>query len=165
MPTGENHSFGLFDGTNSLYAVIVLGTGVNPYQASFLKCLAPIEIKRLARSEPARTEWPMSKFISVTLRLLRKEMDFDAVVAFADPEHGHEGTVYKAAGFKHEGMSNAEFHTIDEAGNMRHRRFAFRYARRNKISIEEARRQLNLERKQTAPKHRWVRRYTRYPPV
>ena len=92
------------------------------------------------------------------MKMARKQQDFDAVVAFADPEQGHEGTVYKAAGFAHEGMSNAEWHLIGEDGEKRHRRFAFRMARRNGITVAEAREALGMKRVETAPKHRWVLR-------
>mgnify|MGYP001562618483 CR=1 FL=1 len=158
MPTGQNIIFGLYnEELGVLYAVIVYGIGVNTYQAQFLGVEKVMELKRMARSEP-RQSYPLSRFIALTLKMLRKSCDFDAVVAFADPEQGHEGTVYKATGFTHEGMSNAEWHTIDDAGEVRHRRFAFRYARRNGVTIEAARIALGLQREQTAPKHRWVRR-------
>lgn len=155
MPTGKNICFGVKrDGI--LYAVIVYGTGVNPYQARFLGVKNCIEIKRMCRIEP-RGDYPLSRFINLTTKMLKKQMVFQAIVAFADPEHGHEGTVYKASGYEHKGMSNAEWHLEDENGNKRHRRFAFRMARRNGISVADAREQLNVKRVQTAPKHRWVR--------
>lgn len=157
MPTGKNICWGVWHG-DYCYAMIVYGIGVNPYQAKFLGVDSVIEIKRMCRREPSEN-FPLSRLIGLTIRWTRKEITFDAVVAFADPEQGHEGTVYKASGFKHEGMTNAEWHLVDENGNKRHRRFAFRMARRNGISVEEARRQLNVERIRTEPKHRWVRRF------
>jgi len=157
MPTGQNFNYGCWHG-NYCYAVIVYGCGVNPYQAAYLGVDSVVEIKRMCRREP-KENFQLSKLIGLTTRWLRKTVEFDAVVAFADPEHGHEGTVYKASGFKHEGMSNAEWHLIDENGEKRHRRFAFRMARRNGITVEEARNRLSVERIQTQPKHRWVRRF------
>jgi len=155
MPTGKNVCFSLRrDG--EIYAVIVYGIGVNPYQASSLEVKECAEIKRMCRREP-REDYPLSRFINLTTKMLKKQMTFQAVVAFADPEHGHEGAVYKAAGFEHKGMTNAEWHLEDESGNRRHRRFAFRMARRNDISISEARDILCVKRVQTSPKHRWVR--------
>ena len=156
MPTGKNISYGLMI-DNELYAVIVYGLGVNPYQSEFLNCKQAIEIKRMCRSEPKK-DYQLSRLISVTTKWARKEMWFDMVVAFADPEHGHEGTVYKASGFEHMGYTNPEIHVVDESGETRHRRYAFRYARRNNVSIEEARNQLGLTRIKTAPKHRYCRR-------
>ena len=155
MPTGKNICFGLRR-AGEMYAVIVYGIGVNPYQAQFLGVKECMEIKRMCRREP-KEDYPLSRLINLTTKMLKKQESFQAVVAFADPEQGHEGTVYKAAGYEHKGMSNAEWHLEDEDGNKRHRRFAFRMARRNGISVSEARDQLNVKRVQTAPKHRWVR--------
>lgn len=157
MPTGQNICYGCWN-ENYCYAVIVYGIGVNPYQAAFLGVDSVVEIKRMCRREP-KEKFPLSRLIGLTTKWLRKESPFGAVVAFADPEQGHEGTVYKASGFKHEGMSNAEWHLVDGSGEKRHRRYAFRMARRNGITVEEARKQLNVERIRTEPKHRWVRRF------
>lgn len=156
LPTGKNISYGLFfDG--SLYAVIVYGIGVNPYQAQFLGVKSVLEIKRMCRSEPPRKEYPLSRFIALTAKMAAKLFPFDCLVAFADPEQGHEGTVYRAAGFALHGKTAAEWHVIDANGIKRHRRFAFRHARRNQCTIAESRATLGLTRQQTAPKYRWVR--------
>jgi hypothetical protein len=157
IPTGQNIAYGLF-ASGELYAVIVYGIGVNPYQASFLGVESVVEIKRMVRSEPPLS-YQLSRFIALTLRMLKREVRFDAVVAFADPEHGHSGTVYKAAGFILEGKTGKEWHLIDKEGNKRHRRYAFRYARRNGISVAQARAQLGVERVITEAKFRWVKRF------
>lgn len=156
LPTGLNICYGLWYG-DELYAVIVYGLGVNPYQSEFLGVQQAVEIKRMVRSEPKLADYPLSRFIGLTAKFLRAEIFYDCIVAFADPEHGHEGTVYKAAGFTLHGQTNAEWHTVDKHGNKRHRRFAFRHARRNDITIAESRDVLELSRVQTEPKLRWVR--------
>lgn len=159
MPTGKNINYGLYvDG--KLYAVIVYGIGVNPYQAKFLGVNKVLEIKRMCRSEPADKRHPLSRFISISMRMCVKDNPADCIVAFADPEQGHEGTVYRASGFEHRGMSNPEFHLVGQDGVIRHRRLAFRHSRRNGISIEESRNQLGLKRIKTLPKHRYVRMLT-----
>lgn len=156
IPTGKNISYGLFAGEN-LYAIIVYGIGVNPYQAKFLNVDNVIEIKRMCRSEPPIDGFPLSKFISVTSKMVAKEYKFDCIVAFADPEQGHEGTVYKASNFTLHGKTNAEWHLVDVEGNVRHRRFAYRHAKRNNITVGESRTQLGLTRIKTMEKYRWVR--------
>ena len=156
MPTGKNICYGLY-ANGSLYAVIVYGIGVNPYQAKFLGVNKVLEIKRMCRSEPS-LPYPLSRFIALTSKMVAREYPHDCIVAFADPEQGHEGTVYKATGFCLHGMTNPEWHLEDENGNKRHRRFAFRHARRNQQSISESRNQLNLKRVKTLPKYRWIRR-------
>ena len=157
MPTGKNVNFGLWC-NDYLYAVIVYGIGVNPYQAKFLGVDSVVEIKRMCRSEP-KMNYELSRFIRLSLKMVGREMRFDAVVAFADPEQGHEGTVYKATGFGFAGKTNAEWHLVDKDGVKRHRRYAYRMARRNDISVSEARDILGVERVKTEPKNRWVLKY------
>tara|TARA_R110000737_G_scaffold155825_2_gene184660 strand:+ start:5011 stop:5649 length:639 start_codon:yes stop_codon:yes gene_type:complete len=155
IPTGKNICYGLFMGWE-MYATIVYGIGVNPYQAKFLGCDRVMEIKRMCRSEP-KASFPLSRLISITIKWLKKKHQFDMLVAFADPEQGHEGTVYKASGFEYRGETNAEWHLQDKDGNIRHRRLAFRHARRNNITVQESRDILGLVRVKTSPKHRWCR--------
>ena len=155
IPTGKNIIYGL-NTENGLYAVIMYGIGVNPYQAKFLGVERVVEIKRMARTEP-RLSYPLSRFIAITSKMVAKEFPYDCIVAFADPEQGHEGTVYKASGFTLHGTTNAEWHLVDASGEVRHRRYAFRHARRNGLSVAESREQLGLARVKTQPKYRWVR--------
>jgi hypothetical protein len=119
---------------------------------------------RLARIEPAQN-YPLSKLISITSRLVVKQYDLHAIVAYADPMaknpqgREHHGGIYKAAGFEFLGMTNAEWHCIDEAGKVHHRRVAYRRSRTLGITIVEARKQLGLKRFQTKPKYRWLRMF------
>ncbi len=154
MPTGKNICFGLRM-NGRIYAVAVYGIGVNPYQADYLKVRSVVELKRMCRREP-KEGYELSRFIRLTWRMLVRGYGYDALVAFADPAQGHEGTVYRAAGFSHKGMTNAEWHVIDSAGNLRHRRFVQRTAERRGITIGEARHELGVQRIQMPPKHRWV---------
>lgn len=155
MPTGKNICYGLKN-NRKLYAVIVYGIGVNPYQSQFLGVKKCVEIKRMCRTEP-KQNYPLSRLISISTKFLKIEMDFDAIVAFADPEHEHKGIVYKAAGYSYMGMTNSEYHLCDTDGKIRHRRFAFRHARRNNITVAESRDKLKVKRIKTLPKHRWVK--------
>lgn len=45
-----------------------------------------------------------SRFIGFQLRWLRQKSWPSAVISFADPHYGHEGTIYKASNFKYLGM-------------------------------------------------------------
>lgn len=159
IPTGKNYLFGLFC-DEELYAVAVYGIGVNPFQARYLKAENVMELKRLARAEPRR-DYPMSRFVALTTRMLRKEVGFDCLVSFSDPEEGHEGTLYRACGFQLHGETNAEWHLIDSQGIKRHRRFAYRHARRAGITMAEARKALGLARVKTKPKRRWVKYFSK----
>ena len=153
IPTGKNLCYGLYG--DGLYAVIVYGIGVNPYQARFLGVEKCLELKRMCRREP-KEDYQLSRFIRLTIRFLGRKERFGAIVAFADPEQGHEGTVYKASGFEYRGLTAPEWHLVGADGIKRHRRFAYRMAKREGISTAEARDKLGMKRIQTAPKHRWV---------
>jgi len=113
-PTGMNIFLGGFVGTE-LYAVADYGKGVNPYQAPFLEKLLGVpmpdsgllELKRLCRKEPKDDNAPLTQFLSICHRILRK-MGYCAVIAFSDPEQGHTGGIYKAANFVNLGTTNPE---------------------------------------------------------
>jgi hypothetical protein len=66
------------------------------------KCL---ELRRLCLIDdtPKNAE---SFFVSRTLRWLSKHTQWKFVVSYADPEQGHQGTIYKAANFKYEGVTS-----------------------------------------------------------
>lgn len=150
MPRGRNICHGLWL-DDELYAVIVYGNGVNPYQQKFLGVESYVELKRLCRTEPKK-DYQLSRFIRKTLPPVQ------AVVAFADPEHGHHGGIYKATGFKHEGNTQSEMHVVDRDGKQLHRRVAYRASKRWGCTIGEARERLELTPVKTLPKHRWVLR-------
>lgn len=62
------------------------------------------EIKRLAMSDkaPRNSE---SRFIAVSMRLLRKIFKVVGMITLADSSVGHVGTIYKASGFKYLGLT------------------------------------------------------------
>lgn len=64
-----------------------------------------IELRRLCCIDdtPKNTE---SRFIGLTLRWLKKNTNISTVVSYADPNYGHEGTIYKASNFKYVGDSS-----------------------------------------------------------
>lgn len=161
-PKGKNIFFGCFDDNDNLYAVSDYGNGVNPYQAGFLSRESGLEVtndnlvelKRLCRIEPNNPEIPLTKFLSVCHKQLKAD-GIKFIVSFSDPEHGHTGGIYKASNFFHFGTTQEEMHVIDANGVQRHRRYAYRYSKRNNISIEEARTLLGLVPKKTLAKDRW----------
>ena len=161
VPKGSNTYFGWYD-NDSLYAVADYGIGVNPYQASYFSRLLDVEIannqlvelKRLVRCEPQNAKLPLTKFLSRCHRTLKKN-GVRLVVSFSDPQYGHNGGIYRAANFTHAGHTQAEYHTIDEDGTIRHRRYAYRYAKRKGISTPQAREELGLQKIKTLPKDRW----------
>ena len=65
-----------------------------------------LELRRLVLVDdtPKNAE---SWFIGRTLRWLKKNTDVKAVVSYADPNYGHEGTIYKASNFDFVGQTSA----------------------------------------------------------
>ena len=63
------------------------------------------EIGRLAMDDrcPKNSE---SRFIAVSIRLLRKIFSVRAVITYADTAVGHVGTIYKATGFSYIGLTD-----------------------------------------------------------
>jgi hypothetical protein len=162
VPTGRCECFEwLVD--SECYAVAVYGPGVNTNMAAFLTKLtgcdvrrsALIELTRLCRSEPSKGDYPLTQFLGKCHRLL-SEQGFEWVVSFSDPVHSHRGGIYRAANFSHVGRTVGEYHVVDAVGVVRHRRYAYRYARRNEMTVAEARTELGLTIKRQPPKDRWL---------
>lgn len=64
-----------------------------------------IELRRLVCIDetPRNTE---SYFIGQTIKWLKKNTNYKIIVSYADPHHGHAGTIYKATNFYHVGMTS-----------------------------------------------------------
>ena len=62
------------------------------------------EIKRLALSPkcPKNSE---SRFIAITIKMLKKIAPVKGIVTYADSAQGHDGTIYKASGFRPLGLT------------------------------------------------------------
>ena len=161
---GDHRYFGWYVG-DDLYAVDDYGLGVNPYQASGLTKLTGVtihpfelvELKRLCRTEPRRDPLQLTQFLAECHRRLA-EPGVRYVVAFSDPARGHTGGIYRAAGFRHLGVTKAEFHAVDGSGAIHHRRVYYRHARRRGIDMATARAELGLRLVKTLPKDRWFGR-------
>jgi hypothetical protein len=162
LPTGRNICFGWFV-TGELYAVAAYGHGINQVQHSYLARVTGkpvtrrnlIELRRLARAEPARDGQQLSQFIAVCHRLLRRDHGIRFVVSFSDPAHRHNGGIYRASNFEHLGKTAAEPHVIDQRGRLRSRRMPYHHAKRNGITLAEARQQLGLRVRSTVRRDRW----------
>lgn len=176
VPTGKNVFVGWFI-RGRLYAVACYGIGVNGLQDRYLARVTgkPVtqanlyELKRLCRVEPRDECLPLSRFLALChRRLKRKGIRF--IVSFSDPEHNRfprlkdtpyaSGGVYKAANFQYLGKTNPEWHLLDREGTKRHRRYAYRYMQRqrrlgNRVSPAEARAILGVTPIRTEPKDRW----------
>lgn len=94
------YNFGLFY-MDDLVGVAVFGQVIGRNQAQYWYPASPerlIELRRLACIDetPKNTE---SYFIGYCLKWLKANTDNLAVISCADPNYGHEGTIYKASNF------------------------------------------------------------------
>lgn len=64
-----------------------------------------IELRRLCciDNTPKNTE---SYFIGHCLRWLKENTAIKTVVSYADPNHGHQGTIYRASNFQYKGLTS-----------------------------------------------------------
>ena len=146
------YSYGLFSG-EEIIGVILYG---NPTAPTTIKICGEkhkkdvIEITRLWIKDdtPKNTE---SFFIGNTLKLVDKPI----IVAFADPEAGHIGTVYQAANFVYTGRSDRGGRVIAIRGNKIHNKTLWKqYKTANKI--REAFGAENVYYKDYITKHRYI---------
>lgn len=96
----QKHVFKLVDNVDRLIGVAIYG---NPMSRHYGKEV--LELRRLCLIDdtPKNTE---SFFIARTLKWLEKNTKYSSVVSFADPNHGHQGVIYKASNFKYDGRES-----------------------------------------------------------
>lgn len=107
LPGGTQLNFGVFL-HNRLLGAVILGAGP-AYAHSLVEgasrrdCLT---LTRLWLSEelPVNSE---SRTIGIVIRLLHKHTDLKFLLSYADPAHGHLGTIYQATGWLYTGLSSA----------------------------------------------------------
>lgn len=97
----QKHVFKLVDNNDRLVGVAIYGNPMSRHYNSS----EVIELRRLCLVDdtPKNTE---SFFIAKTLKWLGKNTSYTQVVSFADPNHGHAGTIYKASNFMYDGVES-----------------------------------------------------------
>ena len=95
----QKHVFKLVDMNDQLVGVAIYGSPMSRHHNKANR----IELRRLCLIDdtPKNTE---SYFISKTLKWLSRYTDYTQVISFADPNHGHQGTIYKASNFQYDGL-------------------------------------------------------------
>ena len=120
LPGGTSLAFGVFD-AGRLVGVLTLGVG--PTMAHRLVTGATtrdcLTLTRLWLSDelPKNSE---SHVLSVVLRALRRHTSLKFVLSYADPAHGHIGTIYQAAGWLYTGLSQGSSMCDLGDGRLRH---------------------------------------------
>lgn len=102
LPTGKTVKIGVFE-NDKFIGVIIFSYGANrnigkPFGLSNLAC---VELTRVAINSH---HLPVSKMLSVALRLLREQSPgIRLVISYADLNHGHIGIIYQANGWSYLG--------------------------------------------------------------
>lgn len=106
MPIGKLVRFGVWEADQFIGAVLY-GRGASPalgrpYGLTQSQCC---ELVRVALTTHHA---PVSQIVASSLRALRDtNPGMRLVVSFADPEQGHQGTIYQAGGWLYAGMSSS----------------------------------------------------------
>lgn len=152
MPGGKNDCFGLWLDTR-LYAVAVYGFGdsgaIMGNAEVFFGKLSGLknritktnlyELKRLARlGERGQAEIPLTAFLAKCHCLLR-EKGIRFIFSFSDPEHDHNGGIYKASNFFCLGQTAPEVHYVGLQGEFVHRRKPYKYMKSQNIKLARER--------------------------
>ena len=64
-----------------------------------------VELKRLCCIDATKKNTE-SFFIAKTIKFLKKYSNYKTIVSYADPYFNHQGTIYKASNFTHEGFTS-----------------------------------------------------------
>ena len=115
-------SFAVYHGNRLVGGAVFGGMATTAWKA-FGDCENKvIELRRLVLLDEAGRN-SESRVIGMMLRWLKANSDMEVVVSYADPAHGHDGTIYRAANFKYVGLSGKDKKLLDpETGKVHHSR-------------------------------------------
>jgi hypothetical protein len=119
-----------------------------------------LELKRLARVEPKIESAPLTKFLAICHRLLKKE-GYKYLVSYSDPEYNPAGGIYAAANFKQIGWTSPETDILNTEGLKINRRTLLHWRNRQckltgkMLTIDEACTIKGFRKIKTPPKKRW----------
>ena len=135
--------------------VVIFSRGNTPFIGAPFG-LPQSEVVELTRVALGEHDSPTSRIVAVTLRLLRKQSPgLRLVVSYADPAHGHVGTLYQAGGWCYLGETRRES-LLRVHGRLLHpRTVGSRYGHRGVLWL---RRHVdrNVDRIILPPKHKYV---------
>lgn len=182
MPMAVRAVYGAFihtgpgrDLPGRLYAVAVYGYGANPNALGAFRRLSGIrhlhrfntvELMRLCRlGSPGKGRLQLSAFIAGCHRQLYRKYGVRFVISYSDPEHGHDGLIYKSANFQAMGCTAPERHGVNAEGKPVHRRRWYRLQAAKGLTAAEARAALGVRKVKSAPKNRWLIALDRRGPI
>lgn len=111
MPAGKTVKIGAWE-AGRFIGVVIFSRGankqlLNPYG------LTQVEGCELTRVALAAHATPVSRIVSIAVRLLRRQSPgMRLIVSFADPEQGHHGGIYQAGGWLYTGAVETHHYLI-----------------------------------------------------
>lgn len=154
LPAGKSARVGCWE-SNQFIGVVIFSRGNTPHIGGPFG-LAQDEVVELTRVALGVHDSPTSRIVAVALRLLRKQSPgLRLVVSYADPAHGHVGTLYQAGGWCYVGQTRRES-LLRVHGRLLHpRTVGSRYGHRGVLWL---RRHIDgtAERIILPPKHKYV---------
>jgi hypothetical protein len=124
FPTGKNNYIGVWENGQFIGSVI-FGLGASP-SAGKPYGLGVFEICELVRVALTHHESPVSRIVSIALRMLRKKNPgLRLCVSFADPYHDHVGAIYQAGNWIYTGTGQSfEMYRLPDGKMVHERRFS-----------------------------------------
>jgi hypothetical protein len=89
-------------------------------------------------------------------RFLKMVPNASKIITFADTTQGHDGTIYRAANFKEDGIVSPSYFYVDELGGRYHKKTIYYHASRMKMTEEEYALAADLKRVPEKEKIRFV---------
>ncbi len=112
-----------------------------------------LEISRLARATDVACHNLASYLIGQTRKMLPSAVS--VIISYSDSTYGHDGTVYKAAGFTRDRVVAPDYH-YEYDGARYHKKTIWDRAKRMKMSEREYAAKHDLMPVATGEKHRWI---------
>ena len=123
-----------------------------------LEYASVLELDRLCIHPSFRKKNLASYLLAACARLIRQMIpSITHLVSFADPEHGHTGTVYLAANWKEvDGSTRSDYRYEDASGKRVHKKTVWNSAKVRHMSEREYALASGLERVKLLPKRKFV---------
>ena len=121
-----------------------------------------LELERMCIKSGYNKKNLASNFLSKVIKLIKKSPhQIKALVSFADPAFGHEGTIYKASNWKYLGLTQTSYHYRGPDGRI-NKKTVYNRAKKESLKESEYVKQQNLFKVFDPSKHKYVYELDRY---
>lgn len=154
LPVGRMVICGIWDDAGVFAGVVIFSRGANHNVGDAFR-LSQTQICELTRVATVDGHnFTVTSAVAAAMRLLRKSNPgIELVISYADPEHGHVGTIYQAGNWFYIGESSSSWQYLYRGAWCHARTFSapsFAKAKRTAPSFA------GLPKRRSVPKHRYV---------